>query len=155
MLNIIISVFGSREHKFINSLCSYFHIFCLLSMQMLCEERGFFLEIADLIRGMGLTILKGVMEARNDKIWARFAIEVIILDRFLCICHFCTGLLMWFLMQANRDVTRMEIFMSLVHLLEQTVKGGASSANAVENMVHDAFPQSALIPATGRSGSLQ
>lgn len=100
-------------------------------VEMLCEERGFFLEIADLIRGMGLTILKGVMEARNDKIWARFAIE------------------------ANRDVTRMEIFMSLVHLLEQTVKGGASSANAVENMVHDTFPQSAPIPATGRSGSLQ
>lgn len=45
---------------------------------MLCEERGFILEIADLIRGMGLTILKGVMEARNDKIWARFAVEVII-----------------------------------------------------------------------------
>lgn len=43
---------------------------------MLCEERGFFLEIADLIRGMGLTILKGVMEARDDKIWARFAVEV-------------------------------------------------------------------------------
>lgn len=44
--------------------------------QMLCEERGFFLEIADLIRGMGLTILKGVMEAQDDKIWARFAVEV-------------------------------------------------------------------------------
>jgi hypothetical protein len=44
---------------------------------MLCEERGFFLEIAEIIRGLGLTILKGVMEARNDKIWARFAVEVI------------------------------------------------------------------------------
>jgi hypothetical protein len=48
-----------------------------LFLQMLCEERGFFLEIADLIRGLGLTILKGVMEARNDKIWARFSVEVI------------------------------------------------------------------------------
>jgi len=45
---------------------------------MLCEEQGFFLEIADLIRGLGLTILKGVMEAHNDKIWARFAVEVIL-----------------------------------------------------------------------------
>lgn len=43
---------------------------------MLCEERGFFLEIADTIRGFGLTILKGVMEVRDDKIWARFVIEV-------------------------------------------------------------------------------
>ncbi|XWS52797.1 hypothetical protein CRYUN_Cryun11dG0103000 [Craigia yunnanensis] len=45
-------------------------------VEMLCEEQGFFLEIADLIRGLGLTILKGVMETRNDKIWARFAVEV-------------------------------------------------------------------------------
>ncbi|KAJ8760472.1 hypothetical protein K2173_015139 [Erythroxylum novogranatense] len=43
---------------------------------MLCEESGFFLEIADLIKGLGLTILRGVMEAQNDKIWARFAVEV-------------------------------------------------------------------------------
>lgn len=48
---------------------------------MLCEEQGFFLEIADLIRGMGLTILKGIMEARDDKIWARFAVEVILKTR--------------------------------------------------------------------------
>jgi len=44
---------------------------------MLCEQRGVFLEIADLIRGLGLTILKGVMEAHKDKIWARFAVEVL------------------------------------------------------------------------------
>lgn len=43
---------------------------------MLCEERGLFLEIADIVRGLGLTILKGVMETRNDKVWARFAVEV-------------------------------------------------------------------------------
>lgn len=43
---------------------------------MLCEERGLFLEIADIVRGLGLTILKGMMETRNDKIWARFAVEV-------------------------------------------------------------------------------
>ena len=48
----------------------------MLFTQMLCEERGLFLEIADLVRGLGLTILKGVMEARNDKVWARFAVEV-------------------------------------------------------------------------------
>ena len=43
---------------------------------MLCEERGFFLEIADMIRGYGLTILKGMMEVREDKIWAQFVVEV-------------------------------------------------------------------------------
>ncbi|KAJ4746801.1 transcription factor-like protein [Rhynchospora pubera] len=65
-------------------------------VEMLCEERGFFLEIADIIRGFGLTILKGVMELRDRKIWARFLVE------------------------ANRDVTRMDIFLSLVQLLQQT-----------------------------------
>lgn len=44
--------------------------------QMLCEERGFFLEIADTIRGFGLTILKGLMELRDGKIMARFLVEV-------------------------------------------------------------------------------
>ncbi|KAL1168458.1 hypothetical protein V6Z11_A05G083600 [Gossypium hirsutum] len=102
--------------------------------KMLCEEQGFFLEIADLIRGMGLTILKGVMETRNDKIWARFAVE------------------------ANRDVTRVEIFMSLVRLLEQTVKGCTSLANGLDSnnmMVQQSFPQAASIPATGTASSLQ
>ncbi|GAU22333.1 hypothetical protein TSUD_106610 [Trifolium subterraneum] len=89
-------------------------------VEMLCEERGFFLEIADLIRGLGLTILKGVMEARNDKIWARFVVE------------------------ANRDVTRMEIFMSLVRLLEQTMKGNTSSSNAIDDMMgYNTLPQKA------------
>ena len=43
---------------------------------MLCEDRGFFLEITDVIRGFGLNILKGVMELLEDKIWARFIVEV-------------------------------------------------------------------------------
>ncbi|CAN4119157.1 unnamed protein product [Withania somnifera] len=97
-------------------------------VEMLCEERGLFLEIADIVRGLGLTILKGVMETRNDKIWARFAVE------------------------ANRDVTRMEIFISLVRLLEQTSRGGEESANPIGNdtaMVHS-YHQAASIPATGR-----
>ncbi|KAI3797911.1 hypothetical protein L1987_33175 [Smallanthus sonchifolius] len=70
-------------------------------VEMLCEERGSFLEIADGIKRLGLTILKGVMESRNDKIWAHFTVE------------------------ANRDVTRMEIFLSLVSLLDQAAKNGA------------------------------
>lgn len=97
-------------------------------VEMLCEERGLFLEIADIVRGLGLTILKGVMETRNDKVWARFAVE------------------------ANRDVTRMEIFISLVRLLEQTSKGAEEAGNTIDNdtkMVHS-FHQGASIPATGR-----
>ncbi|XP_048535288.1 uncharacterized protein LOC125514082 isoform X2 [Triticum urartu] len=64
-------------------------------VEMLCEERGFFLEIADTIRGFGLTILKGLMELREGKIMARFLVE------------------------ANKNVTRMDIFLSLVQLLQQ------------------------------------
>ncbi|KAI3933048.1 hypothetical protein MKW92_005205 [Papaver armeniacum] len=75
-------------------------------VEMLCEERGFFLEIADKIRGFGLTILKGVMESRNDKIWARFIVEV----------------------QAHREVTRMDVFLSLANLLQQTETTGINSS---------------------------
>lgn len=44
-------------------------------VEMLCEEHGFFLEIAQVIRHLELTILKGVMENRSDKIWAHFIVE--------------------------------------------------------------------------------
>ncbi|MCL7050976.1 hypothetical protein MKW94_007309 [Papaver nudicaule] len=101
-------------------------------VEMLCEEQGFFLEIADIIRGLGLTILKGVMEARNDKVWVRFTVE------------------------ANRDVTRMEIFLALVHLLEQAVKGSTAAPkgiDATKMIAHDPSHQS-TIPATGQSNSL-
>ncbi|GMP99132.1 hypothetical protein CsSME_00046737 [Camellia sinensis var. sinensis] len=104
-------------------------------VEMLCEERGLFLEIADIIRGLGLTILKGVMETRNDKVWARFAVE------------------------ANRDVTRVEIFISLIQLLEQSVKSSAiASGNTIENdnmIVLPSFQQAASIPVTGMPHSLQ
>lgn len=73
-------------------------------VEMLCEERGFFLEIADVVRGFGLTILKGVMEIRERKLWSRFLVE------------------------ANRDVTRMDIFLSLIQLLHR-----ASSFREVES----------------------
>ncbi|KAG5238112.1 transcription factor LHW [Salix suchowensis] len=76
-------------------------------VEMLCEEQGFFLEIANSIRGLGLTIL---------------------------------------------DITRMEIFMSLVQHLEQAVKGSAAALGALENddmKAHLTFPQTSSMPATG------
>ncbi|XP_010523120.1 PREDICTED: transcription factor LHW [Tarenaya hassleriana] len=98
-------------------------------VEMLCEQRGFFLEIADWIKSLGLTILKGVMETRNDKIWARFVVE------------------------ANRDVTRMEIFMQLVNIFEQTMKFVGPTNNMMDGMnatmPMTGFPQTATtIPVT-------
>ncbi|KAG8088988.1 hypothetical protein GUJ93_ZPchr0011g27584 [Zizania palustris] len=95
-------------------------------VEMICEDRGIFLEIADFIKGLGLTILRGVMEARKSKIWARFTVE------------------------ANWDVTRMEIFLSLVRLLEPNCdsSGAADNANNVNmplGLVHQP-----VIPATGQ-----
>ncbi|XP_044980709.1 transcription factor LHW-like isoform X2 [Hordeum vulgare subsp. vulgare] len=95
-------------------------------VEMICEDRGIFLEIADFIKGLGLTILRGVMEARKSKIWARFTVE------------------------ANRDVTRMEIFLSLVRLLEPNCDGSGAaenpgnSVNMPLGLVHQP-----VIPATG------
>eukprot|EP01018_Ginkgo_biloba_P012436 Gb_30492 [translate_table: standard] len=81
-------------------------------VEMLCEERGLFLEIADIIRGLGLTILKGVMESRNDKIWARFVVE------------------------ANRDVHRVEILLSLMQLLHQNTKNSLSPTSQASLVTH-------------------
>ncbi|KAK1647063.1 hypothetical protein QYE76_064868 [Lolium multiflorum] len=94
-------------------------------VEMICEDRGIFLEIADFIKGLGLTILKGVMEARKSKIWARFTVE------------------------ANRDVTRMEIFLSLVRLLEPNcdASGAAENSNSVKMPL--SLVRQPVIPATG------
>ncbi|XP_043710623.1 transcription factor LHW-like [Telopea speciosissima] len=85
-------------------------------IEMLCEEQGFSLEIADIIRGFGLTILKGVIEVQEDKFWARFVVE------------------------ASKEVTRMDIFLSLVHLLQQTVSSGVGSANQQSKVVDSEVP---------------
>ncbi|KAF4351094.1 hypothetical protein F8388_013199 [Cannabis sativa] len=74
-------------------------------IEMLCEEHGLFLEIADMIRGFGLSILKGVMEVReNNKIWAHFIVE------------------------ASNHITRIDVFWSLVQLLQQT-----NAANEIDS----------------------
>lgn len=56
-------------------LVSIFQIF-LFAVQMVCEECSRFLEIAEAIRSLGLTILKGVTEARGEKTWICFVVEV-------------------------------------------------------------------------------
>ncbi|MFS7954185.1 putative transcription factor LHW [Helianthus anomalus] len=63
------------------------------------------------------------MESRNDKIWAHFTVE------------------------ANRDVTRMEIFMSLVSLLDQAAKNGGDCDGKANISVHEqSFHQVATNP---------
>ncbi|XP_059659658.1 transcription factor LHW-like isoform X2 [Cornus florida] len=103
-------------------------------VELLCEEQSLFLEIADVVRGLGLTILKGVMQIQNGKMWAHFVVE------------------------ADRDVTRMEIFLSLVRVLEQTVKSCSGSVNGIGNdnmIVHQSLHQATSILATGKACSLR
>ncbi|CAO2048008.1 unnamed protein product [Urochloa humidicola] len=102
-------------------------------VEMLCEERGFFLEIADNIRGFGLTILKGLMELRDGKIMARFLVE------------------------ANKKVTRMDIFLSLVQLLQQNSLNRSSDelTKAINNGIlsfaeHQQSPVSIPVGLAGR-----
>ncbi|KAI3939102.1 hypothetical protein MKX01_001970 [Papaver californicum] len=45
-------------------------------IEVLCEDHKLFLEIAQVLRDSGLTILKGVTEARSNKILAHFVVEV-------------------------------------------------------------------------------
>ncbi|XWS55630.1 hypothetical protein CRYUN_Cryun09bG0017400 [Craigia yunnanensis] len=46
-----------------------------LLIEMLCNEHGLFLEIAQVIRNFNLTILKGVMESCSNNTWAHFIVE--------------------------------------------------------------------------------
>uniref|UniRef100_A0A5B7BD36 BHLH domain-containing protein n=1 Tax=Davidia involucrata TaxID=16924 RepID=A0A5B7BD36_DAVIN len=65
-------------------------------VEMMCEECSHFLEIAEAIRSLGLTILKGVTEAYGDKTWICFVVEG----------------------QNNRNMHRMDILWSLVQILQ-------------------------------------
>ncbi|KAA8516390.1 hypothetical protein F0562_016683 [Nyssa sinensis] len=67
----------------------------LMLIEMLCNEHGLFLEIAEVIRRLELTILKGVMESRSNNTWAHFIVE------------------------ASRGFHRLDIFWPLMQLLQQ------------------------------------
>ncbi|CAL5334988.1 unnamed protein product [Camellia sinensis] len=45
-------------------------------IEMLCNDNGLFLEIAEVIRRLDLTILKGVLESHENNTWAHFIVEV-------------------------------------------------------------------------------
>ncbi|XP_068668390.1 transcription factor bHLH155-like isoform X2 [Aristolochia californica] len=45
-------------------------------VEVLCENRGLFLEVADVMRRLNLSILKGIMKKRTNKTWAHFIVEV-------------------------------------------------------------------------------
>ncbi|XP_019105342.2 transcription factor EMB1444 [Beta vulgaris subsp. vulgaris] len=65
-------------------------------IEMLCEDCDHFLEIAEAIRSVGLTILKGMTDNHADKTWMRFVVES----------------------QSNRNLHRMDVLWSLVQLLQ-------------------------------------
>ncbi|XP_019053889.1 PREDICTED: transcription factor EMB1444-like isoform X2 [Nelumbo nucifera] len=55
-------------------------------IEILCEENNHFLEIAAAIRSLGLTILKGLMEAHDEKTSACFVVENHCRDRVIEEC---------------------------------------------------------------------
>ncbi|CAK7346429.1 unnamed protein product [Dovyalis caffra] len=65
-------------------------------VEMLCEECSHFLEIAEAIKSLGLTILKGITEVHGEKTWICFVVEG----------------------QNNRIMHRMDILWSLVQILQ-------------------------------------
>ncbi|KAJ0802605.1 putative transcription factor bHLH family [Helianthus annuus] len=91
-------------------------------IEMLYKEKGLFLEIADMIRQFGVIILKGVMEDRGDYIWARFIVEP----------------------EANKHVTRHEIFTSLVQFLQTTAAGVDKRCTNSWNTLLDDFHQDGI-----------
>ncbi|XP_075490127.1 transcription factor EMB1444 isoform X2 [Primulina tabacum] len=65
-------------------------------VKMLCERRSQFLDIAETIRSLGLTILKGVSEAYGNKTWICFVVEG----------------------QNNKSMHRMDVLWSLMQILQ-------------------------------------
>ncbi|KAJ9185254.1 hypothetical protein P3X46_004909 [Hevea brasiliensis] len=64
-------------------------------IEILCNEHCLFLEIAQVIRSLELTILKGVLESRSNNTWARFIVE------------------------ASKGFHRLDIFWPLMQLLQR------------------------------------
>ncbi|CAH8337250.1 unnamed protein product [Eruca vesicaria subsp. sativa] len=78
-----------------------------MQIEMVCQESGDeFLEIAHVVRGLGLNILKGVMERRQGRIWAHLIVE------------------------SKPHVTRLQLFYSLVHLFQQQNPPHSSSSQS-------------------------
>ncbi|CAL0302682.1 unnamed protein product [Lupinus luteus] len=69
-----------------------------MRIEMKCDEHGLFLEIAQVIQKMELTILKGVLEDHSSSAWARFIVEV------------------------PRGFHRMDVLCPLLHLLQLRTK---------------------------------
>ncbi|XP_075482223.1 transcription factor EMB1444-like isoform X1 [Primulina tabacum] len=65
-------------------------------VEMLCERCSQFLDIAETIRSLGLTILKGVSEACGNKTWMCFVVEG----------------------QNNKSMHRMDVLWSLMQILQ-------------------------------------
>ncbi|KZV53269.1 hypothetical protein F511_07563 [Dorcoceras hygrometricum] len=82
-------------------------------IEIQCEEQGFFLEIADLIRGFGLVILKGVLKVLESNILAHFIVEA----------------------EENRHVTRHEVFSSLIQLLQMTCHSTANASDPLGKVI--------------------
>ncbi|KAL3849950.1 hypothetical protein ACJIZ3_011832 [Penstemon smallii] len=68
-------------------------------VEILCEEYNQFLDVAETIRSLGLTILKGVSEAYGNKTWNCFVVEG----------------------QNNRNMHRMDVLWSLMQLLQPKI----------------------------------
>ncbi|GMI71288.1 hypothetical protein HRI_000798100 [Hibiscus trionum] len=79
-----------------------------LLIEMLCNEHGLFLEIAEVIRSFNLTILKGVMEGFSNNTWAHFIVET------------------------SSDFHRLDIFWPLMKLLQRQ-RNPISNAEYTDN----------------------
>ncbi|KAF5729779.1 transcription factor LHW [Tripterygium wilfordii] len=89
-------------------------------IEMLCEDKGFFLEIADIVRGFGLNILKGIMETRDDQIWAHFIVKTS--------------------KEVTGQVTRQDVFWSLLQLIQDTGTSGIDSTIQPSNIMDSVIP---------------
>lgn len=98
-----------------------------------------------MIRSYGLTILKGVMEIREDKIWAQFVVEVKLNVSNREFYEQVTSRpstislirLKKLVLQTNQSITRINVFLSLMELLQQANIGETELPNHQSNNAMD------------------
>ncbi|KAJ7961378.1 Transcription factor [Quillaja saponaria] len=86
--------FGNAPHQVFPIVLEDLECPGLILIEVICDKHGQFLEIAQVIRRLELTILKGALKFRSSTMWACFIVEV------------------------PKGFHRMDVFWPLMHLLQ-------------------------------------
>lgn len=91
-----------------------------IKLQMLCNEHGFFLEIAQVIRNLDLSILKGTIKCHSNSTWAHFIVEVLISSKDILHIHLLDSMNLYHFPSSNRPSCKSTV---ICYVCAQVPKG--------------------------------